>query len=218
MDKSDAAFDIAIIGGGIAGAGIARDAALRGLRAILFEKNTFGSGTSNKSSKLIHGGLRYLELAWNALKRDNLSEAWKNFHFVFASLRESMILEKIASHLVRPIDLVVPIYKNEAMNPWLIYFGTLFYGSLAFLAGNHRFPRILGSKTAVLKLIPNLSPNHLLGGIVIWDHITNDKKLVEETIRSAARSGAQTLEHAFVKSYSYKNELYEIVVERSGKE
>src|SRR3989338_6618049 len=121
-------YDIAVIGGGIAGAAIARDAALRGLSVVLFEKDTFGSGTSSKSSKLIHGGLRYLELAWNALKRGRLIEAWKNFHFVFASLCESTLLEKIAPGLIKPIDLVVPIYKNESGSPRLIYLGTILYG------------------------------------------------------------------------------------------
>src|SRR3990167_5648180 len=106
-------YDIAVIGGGIAGAAIARDAALRGLKVVLFEKNTFGSGTSSKSSKLIHGGIRYLELAWNALKQGKFQEAWKNFHFVFSSLAESAILEKIAPILVQPINLVLPIYKKE---------------------------------------------------------------------------------------------------------
>src|ERR1700690_4411727 len=89
-------YDIAIIGGGIAGAGIARDAALRGIRTALFEANGFGSGTSSKSSKLIHGGIRYLELSWNALCRGALNEAWKNFRFGFHSLKECRTLEQIA--------------------------------------------------------------------------------------------------------------------------
>src|SRR3989338_9995222 len=105
-------FDIAVIGGGIAGGAIARDAALRGLRTILFEKNTFGSGTSSKSSKLIHGGIRYLDLAWKALLRFDLMEFWKNFCFVFLALRECRILERIAPELIKPIALVIPIYRS----------------------------------------------------------------------------------------------------------
>ena len=118
MSRSKQTYDLAIIGGGIAGAGIARDAALRGLRTLLLEKATFGSGTSSKSSKLIHGGLRYLELSWNAIKRGQFPEAWKNFFFVFSSLRESRILEKIAPNLVQPIQFVIPIYKSDGQHPW----------------------------------------------------------------------------------------------------
>src|SRR3990167_5644545 len=106
-------YDVAIIGGGIAGAGIARDAALRGLSVVLFEKKTFGSGTSSKSSKLIHGGLRYLELSWNAFRAGNPSEAKKNLRFVFHSLREKRILKKIAPDLLMPLPLVIPIYQND---------------------------------------------------------------------------------------------------------
>ena len=103
IDHSDFIYDIAVIGGGIAGAGIARDASLRGLKVILFEKNGFGSGTSSKSSKLIHGGIRYLDLSWNALRKARFGEAWKNLRFVFLSLKESRILKKIAPDLVRPL-------------------------------------------------------------------------------------------------------------------
>ena len=111
MDQGLEIFDVAIIGGGIAGAGIARDAALRGLRVVLFERASFGSGTSSKSSKLIHGGLRYLELAWLDLKRMRFVEAFKNFCFVLSSLCESTLLERTAPDLIKPIELVVPIYS-----------------------------------------------------------------------------------------------------------
>ncbi len=211
-------YDLAIIGGGIAGAGIARDATLRGLKVVLFEKNTFGSGTSSKSSKLIHGGIRYLELAWTALKRGNLFECWKNFHFVFSALKESAILEKIAGELVRPIELVIPIYKERGRNVWTIYFGSLLYGLLAFASGNRRFPRILFGPHAVLKFVPNLTSQDLAGGVVIWDHLTQDKRLVEKTIESAQTNGAQAYERAFVKSYQFDetDRVYVLAVELNG--
>jgi len=218
MLKQDAVFDVAIIGGGIAGAGIARDATLRGLKVVLLEKNTFGSGTSSKSSKLIHGGIRYLELAWLALKKGSVFEAWKNFHFVLSALKESAILEKIAGDLVKPIELVVPIYQSPSRNIWSVYFGALLYGLLAFLSGNRRLPRILWGQKAVLKLIPNLNPKDLAGGVIIWDHWTDDKRLVNKTIESARRSGAQAFEHAFVKSYQYdeQDQIYTAAVELNG--
>ncbi len=218
MYKQDAVFDVAIIGGGIAGAGIARDATLRGLKVVLLEKNTFGSGTSSKSSKLIHGGIRYLELAWLALKKGSLFEAWKNFNFVLSALKESAILEKIAGDLVKPIELVVPIYQSPGRNIGSVYFGALLYGLLAFGSGNRRFPRILLGQKAVLKLIPNLNPKDLAGGVIIWDHWTDDKRLVNETIESARRFGAQAFEHAFVKSYQYdeQDQIYTAAVELNG--
>lgn len=218
MPKENTTFDVAIIGGGIAGAGIARDAALRGFKVILFEKNTFGSGTSGKSSKLIHGGIRYLELSWFALLKLNLAEAWKNFCFVLSALKESAILEKIAPDLVLPIELVLPIYKREGQGILAVYFGTLFYGLLSYLSGNKRLPRILPGKNAVLKLIPNLNPKELVGGVVIWDHCVNDKQLVEKTIESAQNSGAVTLEQTFVKSYQFNEEekRYTLAVEQNN--
>ncbi|GEM_PF-1317310 len=218
MSKENTIFDVAIIGGGIAGAGIARDAALRGIKIVLFEKNTFGSGTSSKSSKLIHGGIRYLELSWIALKKAQLSEAWKNFKFVFSALKESAVLEKIAPGLIQPIQLVIPIYQRAGQNIWSVYFGSLLYGVLAFLTGNGRFPKILPGKQAVLKLIPNLNPKNLAGGVIIWDHLTDDKRLVEETIRSAEQVGAETIEHAFVKSYQYDSneQIYTLAVEQKN--
>jgi glycerol-3-phosphate dehydrogenase len=219
MDEPKAIFDIAIIGGGIAGAAIARDASLRGAQVIVFEKSTFGSGTSSKSSKLIHGGIRYLELAWNALKRGQVAEGRKNFGFVISALRESTLLEHMAPDLIRPIELVIPIYRNEGQNVWAVYFGAAFYGLLALLTGNRKGPRILMGQSAVLKLIPNLNPKNLAGGVLIWDHITDDKHLVEEIMRSAVSSGAQALEHATVQNYLYDaaNQYYEISVEESAK-
>src|SRR5262245_7408064 len=108
MNIESPPFDIVVIGGGIAGAAIARDAALRGLSAALFEKITFGSATSWKSSKLIHGGIRYLDLAWTALTRAQFGEAWKNLRFVFSSLRESRILRRTAPQWVEPHGIFIP--------------------------------------------------------------------------------------------------------------
>ena len=93
-----ASFDLVVIGGGITGAGIARDAALRGAKVALFDKHDFGSGTSSKSSKLVHGGLRYLEHGEIAL--------------VFESVSERRIQSRVAPHLVRPLPFLVPIYRG----------------------------------------------------------------------------------------------------------
>ena len=215
---SEEIFDVGIIGGGIAGCGIARDAALRGLRVVLFEKKTFGSGTSSKSSKLIHGGIRYLDLAWQAAKSGRFSEAWKNFRFVTVSLRESRILERIAPDLVKPISLTIPIYKSSGRSVWSVYFGILFYSFLAFLAGNFRLPKIFLTARSILKRIPHLNPEGLQGGVMIWDHTTADKQLVKETIESAVKTGAKAFEHAEVLNYRYQSErkIYEVDFQLNG--
>src|SRR5216117_386690 len=93
-----ASVDAVVIGGGMAGAGVARDLALRGASVALFEKGDFASGTSSKSSKLVHGGLRYLELM--------------DFGLVRESLREKETLRRLAPHLVRPLPFLVPIYRK----------------------------------------------------------------------------------------------------------
>src|SRR5512132_1317886 len=94
-----AALDAVVIGGGMAGAGVARDLALRGASVALFEKGDYASGTSSRSSKLIHGGLRYLELG--------------DFKLVRESLREKKTLERLAPHLVRPLPFLVPVHRGS---------------------------------------------------------------------------------------------------------
>ena len=99
LAESDTELDVLIIGGGITGAGIALDCVLRGLKVALFEKNDFASGTSSRSSKLVHGGLRYLE--------------HYKFLFVMESLRERSVLRNIAPHIVHTLPFLIPIYKGE---------------------------------------------------------------------------------------------------------
>ncbi|MFZ5802665.1 MAG: FAD-dependent oxidoreductase, partial [Candidatus Omnitrophota bacterium] len=203
MAQAEDIYDIAVIGGGIAGAGIARDASLRGFRVLLLEKNQFGSGTSSKSSKLIHGGLRYLELAWNAFWEGKPGEVWKNFRFVITSLRESAILERTYPELVRPIALTIPIYREQKKNPLLLYAGALFYGFLAILTGNPRLPRIYPTAGSILRKIPLLNPQGLSGGVEIWDHWTDDHGLTNRIIESAVRHGAHALEFSPVTAFHW---------------
>src|SRR5580765_2741096 len=92
-------FDLLVIGGGTTGCGVARDAALRGLKVALVEKTDFASGTSSKSSKLVHGGLRYLEHA--------------QFKLVFEGTNERALLMRVAPHLVKPVEFLVPVYKRD---------------------------------------------------------------------------------------------------------
>ncbi|HTL70715.1 MAG TPA: FAD-dependent oxidoreductase [Candidatus Eisenbacteria bacterium] len=220
MSKPGEIYDLAVIGGGIAGAGIARDAALRGLSVALFEKDSFGSGTSSKSSKLIHGGLRYLETAWGALSRGRLGEAWKNFRFVFVSLRESRRLEAIAPELVRPLELVLPVYRGGARGLFTVFAGATLYWLLGVFSGGARIPRYLFGAAAVRKLLPGLKEDGLAGGVVVWDRVTDDRALVVETARSAERHGATLFERAAVEGWRREESgTYEIrVAARGGNE
>src|SRR5574337_594046 len=106
-------FDILIVGGGITGAGIVRDAALRGYRVALIDKGDFASGTSSKSSKLVHGGVRYLETL--------------EFGLVFEASRERRTLLQIAPHLVTPLPFLFPLYRDARRPPWTINMGMWLY-------------------------------------------------------------------------------------------
>jgi len=208
-------YDIAIIGGGIAGAAIAREATLQGKKVILFEKSTFGSGTSSKSSKLIHGGLRYLEVAWSALLSGCLGEFWKNLRFVYLALKETQILAKSWPDLIQEIELLMPIYKHHGRSKFSVFFGTWLYGFLAQCGGGKKGTRILGSAEEVLKLEPGLQSNGLLGGVIVQDHTTNDLALVHRILQDARSRGADALEHAEVSHYHFQKhaDLFEIRVE-----
>src|SRR5258707_3911162 len=114
---TDGTFDLLILGGGITGAGVALDAALRGLRVALIDKGDFASGTSSISSKLVHGGLRYLEHG--------------DFRLVYEALHERARLLRNAPHLVWPLRFVLPFYEGERVPPWKWRLGLTLYDVLA---------------------------------------------------------------------------------------
>src|SRR5678816_3447249 len=119
-------FDVLVVGGGITGAGIARDAAMRGLKTALVERDDFASGTSSRSSRLVHGGVRYLEHG--------------HLHLVFESSRERRTLLRIAPHLVRPLRFTWPVYRGSRIPLWKLTAGLFMYDALAVFrnVGNHR--------------------------------------------------------------------------------
>lgn len=210
-------YDIAIIGGGIAGAAIARDASLRGLRVVLFEQNTIGSGTSSKSSRLIHGGIRYLEIAWDYLVHGQFVEAWTNFKFVFLALRECRILEKIAPSLIHTIPIILPIYRSDPRPKWMIMAGCWLYSWLARLSGPANPCRFFHSPSALNAVIPGLKQEGLLGGVQIWDRLTDDLRLTQAVAASARDQGATLCEHTLVLSYRYEaSHRYFVVVTQSA--
>ena len=175
-------LDLLVIGGGITGAGVLRDAAMRGLRAALVEAGDFGAGTSSRSSRLIHGGLRYLEQGRLGL--------------VFEALRERAILLHIAPHLVRPLPFIVPSYQGDRVPRWRLTAGLGLYGLLA-IGGNVPRPRALG-KTALLALEPRLRMGGLTGGGLFHDAQCDDARLVVATLRSAVAHGALAANHVRV--------------------
>jgi glycerol-3-phosphate dehydrogenase len=180
-----ARYDVLVIGGGITGAGVARDAAMRGLRTALVERSDFASGTSSRSSRLIHGGLRYLEHAW--------------LHLVFESSRERRTLIRIAPHLVRPLGFTWPVYDEARVPLWKLGAGLMLYDALALfrnVGGNHQ--RLTADE--VLECEPSIRREGLRGGARYFDAATNDVRLTLANARGAARAGATVINHAEVQS------------------
>jgi len=167
-------FDLLIVGGGITGAAVARDAVSRGLRVALVEKNDFAFGTSSRSSKLIHGGLRYLE---------NLE-----FGLVFESLSERALLLKTVPNLVKPLPFYWPVYGGEPKGKFLLSLGLWLYDLLALFRAPG-FHRNL-SRQAMLKEIPFLKQEGLKGGFRYFDASMWDDLLAVEILRAASLAGA----------------------------
>ena len=176
-------FDVLVVGGGITGCGIARDAALRGLRVALVEKDDFASGTSSRSSRLIHGGLRYLEHG--------------ELHLVFEASAERRRLLRLAPHLVHPLDFLWPVYAGARVPRWKLEAGLTLYDALALFrnVGTHR--RLSVRQVATRE--PGLRREGLLGGARYFDAATDDARLTLANALGAAEAGAVVLNHAPVR-------------------
>src|SRR5438094_5051315 len=173
-------LDAVVIGGGMAGAGVARDLAARGASVALFEKGDFASGTSSKSSKLIHGGLRYLELFDWGLVRE--------------SLREKRTLERLAPHLVRPLPFLVPVYRGSRRGLIWVRVGMWLYDLLTPGRERERF-RVVPPVEA-LALEPSIQAADLRGaGYYFDDLLLFPERLCLENALSAARHGARVHNH-----------------------
>jgi len=167
-------FDVVVMGGGITGAAAARDAASRGLRTALVEARDFGEGTSSRSSRLIHGGLRYLE----QLELD----------LVFEASRERRTLLRIAPHMVRPLEFLFPLYRDGRVGRLTMTAGMWLYDALSLFRNIERHQML--SEGDVLWREPTLSPEGLLGGARYFDAQVDDARLVLATVRSAVEMGA----------------------------
>jgi glycerol-3-phosphate dehydrogenase len=177
-------FDVLVIGGGITGAGIARDAAMRGLSVAIVEKGDWANGTSSKSSRLIHGGIRYLERGQVGLVRE--------------SVREREILLRIAPHLVRPLEFTWPVYRGARLPRWKLRAGLTLYD---LLAGKRRVRAHHSLDVGeVLEKEPRLRRDGLTGGVSYYDASTDDAGLTRANVLSAVEHGAIAADHARAES------------------
>src|SRR5439155_6327422 len=171
-DLGDGRYDVIVIGGGMAGAGVARDLAVRGVSVALVEKADFAWGTTSRSSKLIHGGLRYLELF--------------DFGLVRESLRERETLRKLAPHVVRPLPFLVPIYRTSSRRLIEIRIGLKLYDWLT--PGRDRERSRVLSTIDALSLEPGLRARDLRGaGYYFDDLLVFPERLCLENVLSACR-------------------------------
>jgi glycerol-3-phosphate dehydrogenase len=187
--------DVAVIGGGITGAAVARDASLRGLSVALFEKGDFSSGTTSKTSRLIHGGLRYLE----------------GYHFglVAESLRERDWLFARLPHLLLPLPILIPVYRGGRRGKGTVWLGMLLYDLLARRKETPRYGTLPAGEVA--RRVPGIRKEGLIGGALYYDYqLLVPERLVVENLLSAAGSGARVRNHAEVEGIDHAEGIFRI--------
>lgn len=172
-EMAESVFDLVIVGGGINGAGVARDACSRGMKVALVEAQDFAEGTSSRSSKLIHGGIRYLE----------------NYEFklVFEALSERTKLFEIAPHLSHHLRFMIPLFKDSRVGMLKMWAGMLLYDLLALFQAPELHEMLNAKET--LAHVPSLRKNDLKGSFLYSDGYMDDDRLVHETLRSAHELG-----------------------------
>ncbi len=167
-------WDVLVIGGGIVGAGVARDAALRGMRVALVDRHDFAFGTSSRSSRLLHGGLRYLAQGRVGLVRE--------------ASHEKLTIHRIADHLAQPLPFLFPTYRGTSWARWKLSIGVRIYD---LLCGQKNLgPSSTLSAAAMTEKLPLINPHGLTGGVRYFDGLTSDARLVLDTLRSAVNHGA----------------------------
>ncbi|MBY0384143.1 glycerol-3-phosphate dehydrogenase/oxidase [bacterium] len=189
-------FDLLIVGGGITGAGVAREAVQRGLKVLLLEAKDFAFGTSSRSSKLVHGGIRYLE----------------NFEFglVHEALMERRNLLQMAPQMVHPLRFLIPIYKKSRVGLFKMEAGMILYDLLSFFEAPKMHEFHFKKQTQLRE--PLIRKNELVGSVVYSDAYMEDDRLVVETLRSAHRSGAEIANYASVESCVENKNGYSVQV------
>lgn len=180
LEPRDFAFDVLVIGGGIVGSGVARDACLRGLSCLLVEKGDFSSGTSSRTSHVVHSGISYLERG--------------GFHLVLGTMHERDLLLRMAPHLLRPLPIAMPLYDGDARKPWKLRVAMGVYDRLrqGKAPGGHD----LVLPAAALGLFPSLAAEGLRGTAVFQDHqLAFPERLVLENVFSAREHGGFCLNY-----------------------
>lgn len=186
---SNTSFDVIVIGGGITGAGIALDATSRGLKVALIEMQDFAAGTSSRSTKLIHGGLRYLKQM--------------EFKLVAEVGQERAIVHRNAPHLTKPEHLLLPIVTDGSLTKFTARLGMTIY---EWLAGVKRSEQhIVLSKEQTIVAEPLLRKDNLLGGILFYEYRTDDARLTIEIMKEAVDRGAVALNYMKATSFTYTN-------------
>lgn len=191
LGSSFARFDLLVIGGGIVGAAIARDAALRGLHVLIVDKGDFGGGTSSRSSKLVHGGVRYLEQY--------------EFGLVAESTRERARLWKLAPDLVKPLQFLFPAYADSRVPLWKLEAGLWLYDVLALF----RLPSLhkLLLKSGARKAEPLLKSDGLKGALLYWDAATDDARLTLANVIDARAAGATAFSRVKVEGVTWNSRV-----------
>jgi glycerol-3-phosphate dehydrogenase len=182
-------FDLLVIGGGITGAGIALDAASRGLKTALVEKHDFAYGTSSRSTKLIHGGLRYLKQLEFALVKEVGSER--------------AIVHQLAPHLVVPEKMLLPLYEKRGLGYWLASIGLRIYDWLAGVKPEDQ--RRMLSKLQTIAAEPLLKSDEIKGGAIYAEYRTDDARLTIEIAKAANIKGAKLSNYVKVIDFEYAN-------------
>ncbi|TDP48805.1 glycerol-3-phosphate dehydrogenase [Zavarzinia compransoris] len=193
-------FDLVVIGGGINGAAVARDAAGRGLRVLLAEANDYASATSSASSKLIHGGIRYLEQY--------------EFRLVRESLHERETLMKLAPHLVFPLQFLVPVTRGQPRPAWVVRLGLFLYDMLSgrrLLAKTGRLTR------AARDRVPRLRPDSVRAVLHYPDCWTDDARLTLETLLDARKRGADIGNYRPVTKIEPRQDGYRVTLREDGR-
>lgn len=184
-------FDLIVVGGGITGAGIALDAASRGLKVALFEKQDFAQGTSSRSTKLVHGGLRYLE--------------HMEFGIVRAVGRERKIVHENAMHIVLPEKMILPIIEDGSLGEFTTNIALKLYDFLADVKKSEQ--RRMLTTEEVVKAEPLLESDFLKGGAMYYEYKTDDARLTIETMKKSIEYGVKAFNYAEVSDFLYEQDF-----------
>ena len=195
--RPESAWDLLVIGAGITGAGVARDAAMRGLRVLVLEAKDLAFGTSSRSSRLIHGGVRYLEQGELGL--------------VYEALRERRLLYKIAGHIVQPARFLFPAYRGDRLPLWKLRLGLSLYDALSlYRSRGHR----MLSPAAARQLEPLLRAEDLRGAVTYEDAVTDDARLTLATLQDAdLPTAVRAMIHGMLEAELLQPKLHRVILE-----